>query len=186
MNLVSADNNRANAPEVFSSARHFPSCFIYWFFILVRSVSPPPPRAQNCWHCALLIRRLHYRQQHDLHSQLLVRLGDNYNYSKHALPYKAYSTSRVHSWKPALYLLRTAEPRALCRWRCRTVSSRMSAFSSLECFVFCCNTRCDYSACVHVCVYRQLVMFKIWPVPPSAHVSVLLDIIVPIFLKLSR
>lgn len=47
-------------------------------------------------------------------------------------------TSRAHSWKPARYLSTTEELSVFCRCKWRTVSSRMSAFSSFECFVFCC------------------------------------------------
>lgn len=46
------------------------------------------------------------------------------------------ATSCAQSVYPARYLLTSASSRFLCLWKCLTVSSRISAFSNLECFVW--------------------------------------------------
>uniref|UniRef100_A0A8W7P2U4 Uncharacterized protein n=1 Tax=Anopheles coluzzii TaxID=1518534 RepID=A0A8W7P2U4_ANOCL len=48
---------------------------------------------------------------------------------------KYRATSLAQSVYPARYLSMPGLSRLRCRWKCRTVSSSMSAFSSLECFV---------------------------------------------------
>lgn len=72
--------------------------------------------------------------------------------------FKCYVTSLAHSWKPALYLSNTAEPKVFWRCKCRTVNSKISAFSSFECFVFWNKINCLYSFHIKICCYPVLLI----------------------------
>lgn len=58
---------------------------------------------------------------------------------------KKVFTSLVHSSNPALYLSSTSLLRTFWRCKCLTVSSNMSAFSNLECFVLFCSVFAESS-----------------------------------------